>query len=531
MTNRSIAWIAGALGKSRVARVAVLGALALGTTGCGALGALTNPKAAWAFDEPAPMSVVVRRAEVASMTAEHVDRLLAGTPLDDESEWVPTTALKKDEAKAILETIAADDTYAAGSKGAKLRIAPAEAWHARFAGICSAEEAHPNLLSATSPALDASYQEVTALLDKLARLKLSKADQEKALEAKDATDAQKAEIEKKIEGIEAEIEKVEDAVEPKQEAFVAKAREEAGKADEATKKRVGVAVLNLKRAVEDAKTMNSVALLRYPMAATSLHEDIQSTAKRVVADVIEEQTGKRPDMSGLKPEVKLDGGDVKLTLNGLSASDLLSLKPDEVVEETTLRLGNYVARVLTLIAFVDESQTRLTFQGEVLDAMIEGMKLNAASVAGAGDEIDLEVDTTTAKKAKADPNDKNAKLRHTPGGLRTSRCDVPKRDAVAAKEPEDAAEKSKPTKDKGSKGKTSKADTKGGPEKWAAPTPSATAGPKKPSGSAPAKPAAPGPTVTAKGATPAAPPADAPKPAGEKPCDVVVTNADGTYCL
>jgi hypothetical protein len=58
----------------------VLGGAALSVgTGCGALGALANPKAAWAIQEPAPMSVVVRRAEVAHATAQEVDRLLGNT--------------------------------------------------------------------------------------------------------------------------------------------------------------------------------------------------------------------------------------------------------------------------------------------------------------------------------------------------------------------------------------------------------------------------------------------------------------------
>ena len=35
------------------------------TTGCGPLSAFANPKVAWAIQDPAPMSVVVRRADAA----------------------------------------------------------------------------------------------------------------------------------------------------------------------------------------------------------------------------------------------------------------------------------------------------------------------------------------------------------------------------------------------------------------------------------------------------------------------------------
>ena len=49
-------------------------------TGCGALGAMANPKVAWAIQDPAPMSVVVRRADAAEATAKQVDRILTSTP-------------------------------------------------------------------------------------------------------------------------------------------------------------------------------------------------------------------------------------------------------------------------------------------------------------------------------------------------------------------------------------------------------------------------------------------------------------------
>ncbi len=500
--------VGSALSRGAV-RVGFLAVLGLSTTGCGALGALTNPKAAWALDEPAPMSVVVRRAEVASMTSEQVDRLLGGTALDSESKWVPDTALSKDEAKALLESIGANDTYAAAGKKGKLRVAPAEAWYAHFSGICSSEEEHENLLAATSGTLADEYKAVAKLQDELSALKLSLADTKLALEAKDVSADKKAELEKKVEEIEAKIDKTEDEVDPKKDAFIAKVREEAGKADDATKKRVGVALLNLKRAVEDAKTMNSVALLRYPMAVTTLHEDVQSSAKRVVADVIEEQVGKRPDLGALKPEVKIDGGDVKLTLAGLSPSELLSLKPDEVIEETTLRLTNYVGRVLTLIAFVDESQTRLTFQGKVLDAWIEGMKLTPASVSGAGDELDLVVDTTGAKKGKAEEAS-GQKRYHTPGGLRTVRCD-----AKAAAAPVVAEVKEPAPKQKVATGK------KGG-------APAAKQPPSEPTGGVSAAT-----MVGGAGTVPASLPGGSSKAksSGDKPCDVVVENAEGTFCL
>ena len=484
----------GFLGRSSLLEAGVLALLAFSSTGCGALGALTNPKAAWALNESAPMSVVVRRAEVASMTSEQVDRLLGQTALDSDSKWVQGTAIKKDDAKALLEGIAADDTYAAGAKGGKLRVAPAEAWYSHFSGICSKEKEHENLLAATSGTLATTYKEVAAMHGEIAALKSEKAELELSRSAKGASEETKAEIDKQVEALEAKIDKAEDAIDPKKDAFLVSVREEAGKADEATKKRVGVALINLRRAVDDAKTMNSVALLRYPMAVTSLHEDVLQSAKRVVADVIEEQTGKRPDMSALKPEVKLEGTDVKLTLNGLSASELLSLKPDELIEETTLRLSGYVGRVLTLIAFADETQNRLTFQGKVLDAWIDGMKLSAATVQSSGDELDLVVETTTAKKATENAGDKS---RHTHGGLRTTRCDTAKRETVAEVVSSDPKQK-KTTKNAAAATVTTKKSV----TKPASVTQSSSAPPTQKTGGS----------------------------QKDEPC-IVLTNGDGSFCL
>ena len=47
-----------------VALCATLGILFL-MTGCGVLGAMANPKVAWAVGDPAPMTIVVRRADAA----------------------------------------------------------------------------------------------------------------------------------------------------------------------------------------------------------------------------------------------------------------------------------------------------------------------------------------------------------------------------------------------------------------------------------------------------------------------------------
>src|SRR5262249_51015088 len=134
--------------------------------------------------------------------------------------------------------------------------------------------------------------------------------------------------------------------------------------------RLRVLVVNLAIAVKDARNANSAALLGYPLALRGLTEDVQKAAPRFVADVIEDQTGVRPDMSGFHPDVHLDGMDVKLTLNGVPADKLGSLSMSDLVAETTSRLKGYAKLVLTLAAYASETEDTLSYQAKLLDAFL-----------------------------------------------------------------------------------------------------------------------------------------------------------------
>ncbi len=57
----------------------------------------------------------------------------------------------------------------------------------------------------------------------------------------------------------------------------------------------------LKRAVDDAKLANSVALLRYPLAMPGMPQELKTQAKRIVADVIEDRTGAPPQPRQVRP--------------------------------------------------------------------------------------------------------------------------------------------------------------------------------------------------------------------------------------
>jgi hypothetical protein len=93
------------------------------STGCGALKAAANPKVAWALSDPAPMSVVVRRADVAEKTAENVDRLMTSTPADESSEWIGKVGPDKEAATAQLVELRKSELYMQNVK-----IVAAEVW-------------------------------------------------------------------------------------------------------------------------------------------------------------------------------------------------------------------------------------------------------------------------------------------------------------------------------------------------------------------------------------------------------------------
>ena len=109
---------------------AFLGAMVATSTGCGALGAAANPKVAWALNDPAPMSVVVRRADVAEKTAQNVDRVLTDTPANDDSPWLSKVGPSQDDAAKQLADLRGTSYYQQGA-----RVVPAEVWAKSLADI------------------------------------------------------------------------------------------------------------------------------------------------------------------------------------------------------------------------------------------------------------------------------------------------------------------------------------------------------------------------------------------------------------
>jgi len=384
------------------ARCSLAAALALGSAGCGIFSAIGNPKAAFALQEPAPMAVILRRADAARATAANVDRLMSSTGIDKESKWVAKIALKKADVEPMLKEIGADPDYVV-PPNAKVRVIQAEAWARVLSGLCPHETKFPSMFHSVSPEVASAYADIAGQAKTLAKLKADKEAEAKALDDKDVSASDKEAHEKKKREIEEQIDKTEAEYKPKVEAFMTKLKGEVGKAPPEVKKQLGLAMIGFKHAVDDAKLANSVALLRYPLAMPGMPQELKTQAKRIVADVVEDRTGHRPTLEKFEPDIKLDNG-VKLTLNGLPPEALAGLKPDVILKDVTERAKDYATRVLTLTAYVAETQELLDLEGDVIKNTMDGLEVDESKVQGAGEdlsELKVEIDAVAAANASA----------------------------------------------------------------------------------------------------------------------------------
>jgi hypothetical protein len=404
-------------------------------TGCGAVSSLTNPGVLWAIGEPAPMGVVVRRAEVASATADQVDRLIAETPLDEAAK--EASFMTADDAKTRLTAIGGEAVYQ-GTQG--VRVVPAEAWLDKLAAICPSGEAK-TAIAFLGEDTAADYKKVAETGRDIAALemKIKLAENEK-----DKPGADAAKFDSEIAGYEAEIDKLEEAFDPLVDALIEKIKTKSAGLSAEDKKIVGPFIGNLRAAVSDALTANQAATLRYPMATTGMSDDIQKSAARFAADSVEDQIGTRPDMAGLSPDVKLDGTDVKLTINNVPADKIGDIKVDQLVADTTEKTTVYFGRALGLLGYAEGTSSRLRLQGKILEAWVEGL---GAGEQGVADISSLEV--LAAPGAKGESKGAS-KAKRTAGGLKVPECGAapaaakPEGDAAAAegeKKPEGDAAK------------------------------------------------------------------------------------------
>jgi hypothetical protein len=369
-------------------------------TGCGALGAMANPKVAWAIQDPAPMSVVVRRADAAEATAKQVDRILTATPASPDAGWLRTVGPKPEDAAGEVKAIKGEPMYSKSHA----RVVPAEVWARTLADIQSTGGSSPNLLALVSSDLAGAYAAISAKEADIADAKAQIETEKAAKDAKDASDEDKKEHDKNVDELKKKVSGLEDEVDPLRKKFLAAAKDAAQKAAPSARDAVGPVLVDLRQAVDDASIADGAAAVRYPLALKSLPDSVLEVVPVLVADIVEEQTGSRPIMNGFKPDVKLDGMDVKLTLNGLSPDDLGKLSLGDLTTETISRTKKWVIHAVTLIAAVSSTKDSLSFEQDTLDALLEGFTASgwnrtvAATIPG-GD--DPKVASATAAKPHA----------------------------------------------------------------------------------------------------------------------------------
>jgi hypothetical protein len=366
-------------------------------TGCGALGAMANPKVAWAIQDPAPMSVVVRRADAAGATATQVDRILTATAASPDAGWLRTVGPKPEDAAGEVKAIKSEPMYAKSHA----RVVPAEVWARTLADIQSTGGSSPNLLALISSDLADAYAAISAKEADIADAKAQIETEKAAQDAKDVSDEDKKEHDKNIDELKKKVSGLEDEVDPLRKKFLAAAKDAAQKAAANARDAVGPVLVNLRQAVDDASIADGAAAVRYPLALKSLPDSVLEVVPVIVADIVEEQTGSRPIMNGFKPDVKLDGMDVKLTLNGLSPDDLGKLSLGDLTTEAISRTKKWVIHAVTLIAAVSSTKDQLSFEQDTLDALLEGFTANgwkrtAAATIPGGDDARV----ASAKAAK-----------------------------------------------------------------------------------------------------------------------------------
>ncbi|HEY8087451.1 MAG TPA: hypothetical protein VIF09_06390, partial [Polyangiaceae bacterium] len=283
-------------------------------------------------------------------------------------------------------------------------VVPAEVWARTLADIQSTGGSSPNLLAMISSDLGDAYATISAKEADVADVKAQIETEKAARDAKDASDEDKKEHDKNIDELKEKASKLEDEVDPLRKKFLAAAKDAAQKAPANARDAVGPVLVNLRQAVDDASIADGAAAVRYPLALKSLPDSVMEVVPVIVADIVEEQTGTRPTMDGFKPEVKLDGMDVKLTLNGLSQDDLGKLSVGDLTTEAISRTKKWVVHAVALIGAVSSTKDELSFEEDTLDALLEGFtaggwKKTAAATIPGGD--DPKVASATAARPHA----------------------------------------------------------------------------------------------------------------------------------
>jgi len=375
---------------SRVESAAIIGfaALACGVSaGCGMAGEMVKDptpvnSTTKLGQEPVPLAVVVRRADVASATATQVDRLLTATPVDATSAWPKQTQLSADDVTAMQKQLA-DHPYYDGTQWA---IAPAEVWASALGGIKSDSGQSSSLLSAIAADLGGGYAGVEAKIDAMAALETRRKAERDAADQKDVSDADKKAHKTAADALTAQIDVAKKDIDVTKKSFGASCQAAAAKVPADVRDGFSPVIVNLRNAVHEAKVANIAATMRYPFVAmeviknpVSLKDTLVLAARGNASDVLFEQVGKRLKVE--TPQIVYENGRVAVTLAGIGMEAVGKLSIEQFIAETTIRTGKFAVEAVTLPLVIASTQEKLDFEADVLDGIKDGFHASGGSAA------------------------------------------------------------------------------------------------------------------------------------------------------
>ena len=332
-------------------------------SGCSLLAAAGNPGAFWAVNDPASLQVVVRRADTALITAAEVNRLLTATPAGKDTPWVASVSPDPTEAAADIKALQNDPDYSL----TKARVVAAEVWLRTLPNVGAVSGEHPSLLAAVDQGLADSFTAIGLKQREVASLKAQVETETQASSADGVSPADKKTHEDQAKTLEKQADAADAALTPLRKTFLGQVKDACAKLPTEDKARYAPAVASLLQALDDADMANSAAALKYPLVIKGLPDALKKIVPNIAMEVVEEQTGVRPNLANLKVGITMSGGTPSVTLDGLG--DVGALQPAEVIKRTATRSMAWFTHTLTLLATIATTKDRINFERETLTQM------------------------------------------------------------------------------------------------------------------------------------------------------------------
>jgi hypothetical protein len=380
--------------------VFALGAGATPLLGCSVLGALGNPKVAFAIQEDTSMYVVQRRSTAAEKIANGVDSAMSKSPGEGDDGWI--TKLSEPAADLRTEMTAASKRHHYANGHAPMRVLPSEGW-AKVLPEAVENGSGRTLFAMMGGSLVVQYNAVAELKRQIGGVRGKMEENNLSMGKEGATDAEVARLSRQNDVLSTLADKLDERVAPLLDKLIESARDAASKVNLGGEaRRIVTVVARLRQAVEDAKVANGAALVGYPKAIPSLLNTLPNTVVGFVAEYVEENTGKIVDTKKISPTVTLDGVTPKVSINGLDANDLGKLSMDDLTSAVLEKTKKFVTDSFGLPARVGRTAELLTLESSLLDAILDGLKSQGITPPEFKDIEPLQVTPPpgTAKRAK-----------------------------------------------------------------------------------------------------------------------------------